>query len=240
MAGRPRIGGGRTPAGAAARDDPARSRSRSGRTTPTSSGDSSSSSATSTMPRTWPRRRTSGRSGRGTGSTAPTSGPGCTRSACDSRSTSSAATAAGWRRSSGSSRGVDRIRPIPTCGPRCAALDVRTRSALLLNVVDGYTQREIATMLAVPEGTVASWLSRGRAALRRSSAGMAERGGRRAFRGGGYWRHAPREPRDRHRASADAKRRHRRSRKGRARSSGSPCPPHRRSGAASRTRAWPS
>lgn len=46
------------------------------------------------------------------------------------------------------------------------SLDVRTRSALLLNVVDGYTQREIATMLAVPEGTVASWLSRGRAALR--------------------------------------------------------------------------
>jgi RNA polymerase sigma-70 factor (ECF subfamily) len=43
---------------------------------------------------------------------------------------------------------------------------VRTRSALLLNAVDGYTQREIATMLEVPEGTVASWISRGRAALR--------------------------------------------------------------------------
>jgi len=46
-------------------------------------------------------------------------------------------------------------------------LDVRTRSALLLNIVDGYTQAEIARMLAVPEGTVASWISRGRAALRR-------------------------------------------------------------------------
>ena len=45
-------------------------------------------------------------------------------------------------------------------------LDVRTRSALLLNVVDGYTQREIAAMLGVAEGTVASWLSRGRASLR--------------------------------------------------------------------------
>ena len=45
-------------------------------------------------------------------------------------------------------------------------LDVRTRSALLLNIVDGYTQREIAAMLGVPEGTVASWLSRGRATLR--------------------------------------------------------------------------
>jgi RNA polymerase sigma-70 factor (ECF subfamily) len=46
-------------------------------------------------------------------------------------------------------------------------LDARTRSALLLNLVDGYTQAEIARMLGVPEGTVASWISRGRAALRR-------------------------------------------------------------------------
>jgi RNA polymerase sigma-70 factor, ECF subfamily len=46
-------------------------------------------------------------------------------------------------------------------------LDARTRTALLLNVVDGYTQAEIAGMLSVPEGTVASWISRGRAALRR-------------------------------------------------------------------------
>ncbi|MFH1475022.1 MAG: RNA polymerase sigma factor [Chloroflexota bacterium] len=45
-------------------------------------------------------------------------------------------------------------------------LDDRTRAALLLNVLDGYTHREIAAMLAVPEGTVASWISRGRAALR--------------------------------------------------------------------------
>ncbi len=46
------------------------------------------------------------------------------------------------------------------------ALDVRTRTALLLNVIDGYTQREVAVILGVPEGTVASWLSRGRANLR--------------------------------------------------------------------------
>lgn len=45
-------------------------------------------------------------------------------------------------------------------------LDIRVRSALLLNTIDGYTQREIAAMLAVPEGTVGSWLSRGRARLR--------------------------------------------------------------------------
>ncbi len=46
-------------------------------------------------------------------------------------------------------------------------LDPRTRTALLLNVIDGYTQREIGAILGAPEGTVASWLSRGRSALRR-------------------------------------------------------------------------
>ncbi|HYN48723.1 MAG TPA: RNA polymerase sigma factor [Candidatus Nanopelagicales bacterium] len=45
-------------------------------------------------------------------------------------------------------------------------LDARTRAALLLNVLDGYTHREIAAMFEVPEGTVASWISRGRVALR--------------------------------------------------------------------------
>jgi RNA polymerase sigma-70 factor, ECF subfamily len=46
------------------------------------------------------------------------------------------------------------------------SLDAGTRTALLLNVIDGYTQAEIGRMLAVPEGTIASRLSRGRAALR--------------------------------------------------------------------------
>lgn len=46
-------------------------------------------------------------------------------------------------------------------------LEPRTRTALLLNVLDGYTQAEIGAMLGVPEGTVASWLSRGRSALRK-------------------------------------------------------------------------
>ena len=45
-------------------------------------------------------------------------------------------------------------------------LDRRTRASLLLNVLDGYTHREIAVMFDVPEGTVASWISRGRATLR--------------------------------------------------------------------------
>jgi RNA polymerase sigma-70 factor (ECF subfamily) len=69
---------------------------------------------------------------------------------------------------------IRRVEPKPWTDPSdpdlwaaLRRLDVRTRSALILNVIDGYTQREIATMLSVPEGTVASWLSRGRAALRR-------------------------------------------------------------------------
>ena len=40
------------------------------------------------------------------------------------------------------------------------------RAVLLLNAVDGYTQAEIAAMLDVPAGTVASWLARAKAHLR--------------------------------------------------------------------------
>jgi RNA polymerase sigma factor (sigma-70 family) len=46
------------------------------------------------------------------------------------------------------------------------ALDPRTRAALVLTVLDGYTQDEVATALGVPRGTVASWLSRARDQLR--------------------------------------------------------------------------
>jgi RNA polymerase sigma-70 factor (ECF subfamily) len=46
------------------------------------------------------------------------------------------------------------------------ALEPRHRAALLLNVLDGYTQAEVARMLGVPPGTVASWLSRSKALLR--------------------------------------------------------------------------
>jgi RNA polymerase sigma-70 factor (ECF subfamily) len=46
------------------------------------------------------------------------------------------------------------------------ALRREYRAALLLNSVDGYTQAEIAAMLQVPSGTVASWLSRAKAQLR--------------------------------------------------------------------------
>lgn len=46
------------------------------------------------------------------------------------------------------------------------ALRLEHRAALLLSVVDGYTQGEIAAMLDVAPGTVASWLSRAKAHLR--------------------------------------------------------------------------
>jgi RNA polymerase sigma-70 factor (ECF subfamily) len=46
------------------------------------------------------------------------------------------------------------------------ALDRRTRAALLLSAVDGYTHAEIGMMFGVAEGTVSSWLSRGRADIR--------------------------------------------------------------------------
>ncbi len=68
---------------------------------------------------------------------------------------------------------LQRVEPRPWTDPAdpdlsnaLQRLDVRTRTALILNVVDGYTQAEIGRLLGVPEGTVASWLSRGRATLR--------------------------------------------------------------------------
>ncbi len=45
-------------------------------------------------------------------------------------------------------------------------LKPQQRAALLLNVVDGYTQAEVARMLDVPEGTVASWVSEAKHRLR--------------------------------------------------------------------------
>jgi RNA polymerase sigma-70 factor (ECF subfamily) len=41
-------------------------------------------------------------------------------------------------------------------------LDRRTRAVLVLTVLEGYTQEEVANALGVARGTVASWLSRAR------------------------------------------------------------------------------
>lgn len=45
-------------------------------------------------------------------------------------------------------------------------LDRRTRGALVMTVLDGYSQEEVAAAFGVPRGTVASWMSRGRERLR--------------------------------------------------------------------------
>ncbi len=45
-------------------------------------------------------------------------------------------------------------------------LDPPTRAALLLTILDGYTQEEVAGILGMPRGTIASRLSRARARLR--------------------------------------------------------------------------
>jgi RNA polymerase sigma-70 factor, ECF subfamily len=58
------------------------------------------------------------------------------------------------------------IRTDPDLWRAISSLDPRTRAALLLTVLDGYTQDEVAAALDVPRGTVASWLSRGRDRLR--------------------------------------------------------------------------
>jgi RNA polymerase sigma-70 factor, ECF subfamily len=47
-----------------------------------------------------------------------------------------------------------------------AALPAMHRAAILLNLVDGYTQVEVAKMLGVPAGTVASWIAQSKAVLR--------------------------------------------------------------------------
>jgi RNA polymerase sigma-70 factor (ECF subfamily) len=56
----------------------------------------------------------------------------------------------------------------PELGDALQHLRPEHRAALLLSAVDGYTQAEIAEMLGVPDGTVASWLSRTKAQLRKA------------------------------------------------------------------------
>jgi RNA polymerase sigma factor (sigma-70 family) len=45
-------------------------------------------------------------------------------------------------------------------------LDRRTRATLVLTVLDGYSQQEVAAALGVPRGTVAGWLATARTRLR--------------------------------------------------------------------------
>jgi RNA polymerase sigma-70 factor (ECF subfamily) len=58
------------------------------------------------------------------------------------------------------------IRVDPDLWSALGELDPRARAALLMNVLDGYSQAEIAAAMGVPAGTVASWLSRSKRRLR--------------------------------------------------------------------------
>jgi RNA polymerase sigma-70 factor, ECF subfamily len=57
-----------------------------------------------------------------------------------------------------------------------ATLEPRARAAIVLSSIDGYTHAEIGRLLDVPEGTVASWISRSRSQLRHHLSPSEERG----------------------------------------------------------------
>jgi RNA polymerase sigma-70 factor (ECF subfamily) len=67
-------------------------------------------------------------------------------------------------------RDADGVAPDSTADPdlwtALGKLGRGERAAVVLHLVDGYSYAEIADRLGVPEGTVASWLSRGKAHLR--------------------------------------------------------------------------
>jgi RNA polymerase sigma-70 factor, ECF subfamily len=60
------------------------------------------------------------------------------------------------------------------------ALDPELRTVVVLAEMEGFTQRETAAMLEIPEGTVASRLFRARRALRAQLAKQRDAVGRRA------------------------------------------------------------
>jgi len=59
----------------------------------------------------------------------------------------------------------------PDLAAALGRLEPRARAAIVLHTVDGYTHAEIGRLLDAREGTVASWISRGRAQLRGLLAG---------------------------------------------------------------------
>jgi RNA polymerase sigma-70 factor (ECF subfamily) len=67
-------------------------------------------------------------------------------------------------------RDADGVAPDSTADPdlwtALGKLGRGERAAVVLHLVDGYSYAEIADRLGVPEGTVASWMSRGKTHLR--------------------------------------------------------------------------
>ncbi len=124
--------------------------------------------ATARRHSTWRRRRTCARIAHGTVSTGPMSGPGSIRSVCGWPSTNEAASTAGESSCTGGRRPTPQWVVPEDRGLDEALRGLRRehRAVLLLNAVDGYTQAEIAAMLQIPPGTVASWLARSKAHVR--------------------------------------------------------------------------
>ena len=71
-----------------------------------------------------------------------------------------------WRHRGEAGEATWALRVDPDLWSALADLDPRHRVALVLTVLDGYTQAEVAGLLGVPAGTVASWLSRSKSRLR--------------------------------------------------------------------------
>jgi RNA polymerase sigma factor (sigma-70 family) len=71
-----------------------------------------------------------------------------------------------WRRQRDAGEATWALRVDPDLWSALASLDPRHRAALVLTVLDGYTQAEVAGLLGVPPGTVGSWLSRSKSRLR--------------------------------------------------------------------------
>jgi RNA polymerase sigma-70 factor (ECF subfamily) len=72
-----------------------------------------------------------------------------------------------WRwQSLGDEDSVGHLTGDPDLWNALGNLNRQERAALVMNVLDGFSQAEIADHLGVPPGTVASWISRGKARLR--------------------------------------------------------------------------
>ncbi|MGH2455697.1 MAG: RNA polymerase sigma factor [Candidatus Limnocylindria bacterium] len=74
----------------------------------------------------------------------------------------------GWRRLLSPDRGtaIAVQNSDPDLWLAIERLEPQQRAALVLHVVDGYTQQEIGQMLGAPAGTVGSWISRAKDRLR--------------------------------------------------------------------------
>ena len=71
-----------------------------------------------------------------------------------------------WLLRTGPTDGAVEISVDPDLWAALGTLDQNERVSLVLSVLDGYSQADIASRLGVPAGTVASWLSRGKAKMR--------------------------------------------------------------------------